>query len=46
MPVSFDPGNLSRAGFRDRMMALQELADEPSRDLLKKPNRPTDLKRR
>ena len=29
---------------RDRMMDFQELADEAFRDLLKKHNRPTDLK--
>jgi predicted DNA-binding ribbon-helix-helix protein len=29
---------------RDRMMSFQELADEAFRDLLKKHNRPTDLK--
>ena len=29
---------------RDKMMTLQELADEAFRDLLKKHNRPTDLK--
>ncbi len=29
---------------RDRMMDFQELADEAFRDLLKKYNRPTDLK--
>jgi predicted DNA-binding ribbon-helix-helix protein len=29
---------------RDRMMDFQELADEAFRDLLRKHNRPTDLK--
>ena len=29
---------------RDRMMTLQELADEAFRDLLKKHGRPTDLR--
>jgi hypothetical protein len=29
---------------RDRMMDFRELADEASRDLLKKHNRPSDLK--
>jgi hypothetical protein len=29
---------------RDRMMDFQEIADEAFRDLLKKHNRPTDLK--
>jgi len=29
---------------RDRMMEFQELADEAFRDLLRKHNRPTDLK--
>jgi hypothetical protein len=29
---------------RDRMMTFQELADEAFRDLLKKHNRPTDLR--
>lgn len=29
---------------RDRMMSFQELADEAFNDLLKKHNRPTDLK--
>jgi hypothetical protein len=29
---------------RDRMMNFQELADEAFRDLLRKHNRPTDLK--
>jgi hypothetical protein len=29
---------------RDRMMSFQELADEAFRDLLKKHNRPSDLK--
>jgi hypothetical protein len=29
---------------RDRMMDFQELADEAFRDVLKKHNRPTDLK--
>ena len=29
---------------RDRMMTVQELADEAFRDLLKKHGRPTDLK--
>jgi hypothetical protein len=29
---------------RDRMMDFQELSDEAFRDLLKKHNRPTDLK--
>jgi predicted DNA-binding ribbon-helix-helix protein len=29
---------------RDKMMTLQELADEAFRDLLKKHNRPTDLR--
>ena len=44
--VQFDDGTWLALDLlaRDRMMDFQELADEAFRDLLKKHNRPTDLK--
>jgi hypothetical protein len=44
--VQFDDETWMALGVlgRDRMMDFQELADEAFRDLLKKHNRPTDLK--